>query len=293
MARSTSPLRYPGGKACLYPLISRILKDNRLERQHYAEPFAGGCGLALALLYGGHVSDIHINDVDVSIWSFWHSVLEHTDELVYRIRKTPVTISEWRAQRKIHLAMDVRDPVSLGFAAFYLNRTNRSGIIKGAGVIGGLDQSGSYKLDCRFNREYLERRVRRVAKYRNRIHLFQHDALTFIGDVSEQLPESTFFFIDPPYFGKGQGLYTNFYTPDDHGRLASKILEITNPWVVTYDSVPTILQLYQEKNRYQFDINYSVEIKRRGTELLIASSDLILPYEVRDRQVNCRRCRAV
>lgn len=130
----------------------------------------------------------------------WHSVLEHTDELVYRIRKTPVTISEWRAQRKIHLAMDVRDPVSLGFAAFYLNRTNRSGIIKGAGVIGGLDQSGSYKLDCRFNREYLERRVRRVAKYRNRIHLFQHDALTFIGDVSEQLPESTFFFIDPPYF---------------------------------------------------------------------------------------------
>ena len=177
MPRWVSPLRYPGGKTCLYPLVSRILRDNRLERRHYAEPFAGGCGLALSLLYEGHVSDIHINDVDASIWAFWHAVLEHTDEFAYHIRKTPITIDEWRAQRETHEQMDEDDPVALGFAAFFLNRTNRSGIIKAAGVIGGLDQSGPYKLDCRFNRVRLERCVRRVAKYRNRIHLTRRDAL--------------------------------------------------------------------------------------------------------------------
>lgn len=292
MPRTTSPLRYPGGKTCLYSLVAKVLKNNRLERRHYAEPFAGGCGLALALLYEGHVSDIHINDVDVSIWAFWHSVLEYTDELVDRIRKTPITIDEWRAQREIHLKMDADDLISLGFATFFLNRTNRSGIIKSAGVIGGLDQNGPYKLDCRFNRGDLERRVRRVAKYRNRIHLTRLDALRFIEETNARLPKSTFFCVDPPYFSKGQGLYTSFYNPGDHGILAKSILALENPWIVTYDNMLAISKLYKGRRQYQFDINYSVETKRRGTELLIASKGLQLPTEIQDRQINRPHYRA-
>jgi len=291
MPRETSPLRYPGGKACLYPLVSEILQKNRIERRHYAEPFAGGCGLALALLYGGHVSDIHINDVDASIWALWHSVLNHTDEFVYRVRETPITVNEWRAQREVHLKMDADDPLGLGFSTFFLNRTNRSGIIK-AGVIGGLDQTGPYKLDCRFNRDDLERRIRRVAKYKNRIHLVRRDALAFIQETSANLPASTFFCIDPPYFSKGQGLYTSYYNPEDHGVLAKSILEIENPWIVTYDNVPAIKRLYRDCRQYQFDITYSVATKRRGTELLIASKGLRLPPEIRGHQVNCPQYRA-
>jgi len=285
MPRGTSPLRYPGGKTCLYPLVSEILQKNRIERRHYVEPFAGGCGLTLALLYGGHVSDIHINDFDASIWALWHSVLNHTDEFIYRVRETPITVNEWRAQREVHLQMDADDPLGLGFSTFFLNRTNRSGIIK-AGVIGGLDQTGPYKLDCRFNCDDLERRIRRVAKYKNRIHLVRRDALAFIQETSANLPASTFFCIDPPYFSKGQRLYTSYYDPEDHGVLAKSILEIENPWIVTYDNVPAIMRLYRDRRQYQFDITYSVETKRRGTELLIASKGLRLPPEIRGRQVN-------
>lgn len=292
MARPTSPLRYPGGKSCLYPLVSQILKHNKLERKQYAEPFAGGCGLALSLLYEGRVSELHVNDVDASIWSFWQSVLEHTDELTYKIRKTPITIDEWRRQREIHLAQDVSDPVKLGFSTFFLNRTNRSGIIKAAGVIGGLDQTGNYKMDCRFNREDLERRVRRVARYRSRIHLSRLDAIDFIKQVGATLPASTFLCIDPPYFQKGQGLYTSFYEPKDHAILAHTILQAQNPWIVTYDNVDTIGQLYRSRRQFEFDINYSVETKRKGTELLIASKGLRLPPEIRDRQVNQPQYRA-
>lgn len=292
MARPTSPLRYPGGKSCLYPLISQILKKNNLERKRYAEPFAGGCGLALALLYEGHVSELHVNDVDASIWAFWHSVLEHTEEFTYKIRKTPITIDEWRRQRAIHLAQDASDPVDLGFSTFFLNRTNRSGIIKAAGVIGGLAQTGNYKMDCRFNREDLERRVRRVAKYRNRIHLTRLDALDFIKKVDATLPTSTFLCIDPPYFQKGQGLYTSFYEPKDHSVLAQAILRTEKPWVVTYDKVDTIGKLYKSRRQFEFDINYSIETKRKGTELLIASKGLRLPSEIRERQINQPQYRA-
>lgn len=292
MARATSPLRYPGGKTCLYPLVSKILKANRLERKHYAEPFAGGCGLALALLYGGHVSDIHINDVDPSIWAFWHSVLNHTDEIAYMIAKTPITVDEWRFQRQIHLAEDVDQPLALGFSTFFLNRTNRSGIIKAAGVIGGLEQTGPYKIDCRFNRDDLIRRVRRVAKYRSRIHLSRRDALAFVKNAGDALPATAFFCIDPPYFNKGSSLYTSFYDPSDHAILASALLGISNPWIVTYDNDPAITMLYRDRRQFVFDLSYSIETKRLGTELLIASKGLRLPRTLRDRQVNRPQYRA-
>lgn len=292
MPRSTSPLRYPGGKTCLYPLMSHILRINKLERRHYAEPFAGGCGLALELLYQGHVSDIHINDIDPSIWAFWHSVLHHTDDLVAKVRETPVTIDEWQHQRAHHATMDTSDPVALGFATFFLNRTNRSGIIKAAGVIGGLDQTGSYKIDCRFNRETLERRIRRIAKYKNRIQLTRQDALDFLRSAATDLPDSTFLCIDPPYFHKGQGLYTSFYEPTDHADLATEILSLPNPWIVTYDNAPAITALYKSRRQFEFDINYSVETKRRGTEVMIASKGLRLPDTIRDRQVNRPQYRA-
>ncbi len=286
MACATSPLRYPGGKTSLFPLLSTVLKANRLEHWPYAEPYAGGCGLALSLLYQGHVSDIHINDVDPSIWAFWHSVLNETDELAYMIAKTPITVDEWQRQREIQLAQDVDATLALGFSTFFLNRTNRSGIIKTAGVIGGLKQNGRYKIDCRFNRDDLVRRIRRIAKYRSRIHLYHRDALAFIKDICNRLPEMTFFCIDPPYLNKGSRLYASFYDPTDHAILASSMLDIKNPWIITYDNDPAIKMLYRDRRQFEFDLNYSVETKRLGTELLIASKGLRLPSSLRDRQVN-------
>jgi DNA adenine methylase len=292
MATAHSPLRYPGGKSCLFSLVSGLVKDNKLQRCHYAEPFAGGAGLALSLLYAGHVSDIHINDVDPAIWAFWHSVLNDTEKLCYKIAKTPVTVEEWRHQKTIFGSADVDDPLSLGFSAFFLNRTNRSGIIKDAGIIGGLEQKGNYKIDCRFNREGLIGRVRRISKYKNRIHLYRRDALAFIEFAENSLPKETFFCVDPPYFKKGSKLYTSFYNPEDHAILADAIIGLDRPWMVTYDNVPEITMLYRARRQFEFDINYSIETKRKGTEVLIASKGLRVPIGVRSRQINRPQYRA-
>jgi DNA adenine methylase len=292
MAPTASPLRYPGGKACLLDLTSSILRDNGLERGHYAEPFAGGCGLALALLYGGHIADVHINDIDASIWAFWHCALNETEAFVDKINSTAVTIEEWRKQRDIHRAQDQSNVLGLAFSTFFLNRTNRSGIIKAAGVIGGLNQTGNYKLDCRYNIDDLTRRIRRIAKYKDRIHLSRLDAREFIQTASANLPISTFFCVDPPYYKKGSDLYTSFYSADDHGKLASVVTQMNRPWIVTYDNTPEITGLYRNHRQYCFDINYSVQVKRIGTELLIASKGLRLPEVIRSRQVNKPQYRA-
>ena len=183
MSRVASPLRYPGGKASMLEDITAVLRMNGLERGHYAEPYAGGCGLALALLYGGFVADIHINDVDPSVWSFWHSVLHQTQDFIKLVDETPVNIEQWLIQREIQKNGDRLNALALGFSTFFLNRTNRSGIIKGAGVIGGIGQQGNYKLDCRYNSDDLQRRITRVGRYKEQIHLTNLDALDFLRDV--------------------------------------------------------------------------------------------------------------
>lgn len=278
-----SPLRYPGGKTCLYGIVSKILLDNGLDRGHYVEPYAGGCGLALELLYGGHVSDIHINDLDTAVWSFWHCVLNHTDSLVSLIESTPITIDEWHKQKEIQSAKST-DTLSLGFSTFFLNRTNRSGIIKKAGVIGGLTQSGNYKIDCRFNREDLVRRIQRIAKYKNRIHLTNGDAVPFMLKTQKKLGHQAFFCIDPPYFNKGPYLYTNFYGESEHKKVAVTVLRLHTPWIVTYDCAQEIKDLYRTRRQFTFNINYSVQTKRVGSELLIASDGLVIPKEIRKRK---------
>jgi len=286
MAIAASPLRYPGGKTALLGLTAKILRINGLHYCEYAEPYAGGCGLALSLLFGGHVTDIHINDIDPAIWAFWHCVLNDTEEFLTIMHNTPVTMTTWHEQKKIHHENDLSTPLKLGFSAFFLNRTNRSGIIKGAGAIGGKHQLGNYKLDCRFNKEMLTRRIQRIASYKDRIHLYRMDAIKFLAKLGKILPEDTFFCIDPPYFNKGKSLYTNAYDPDDHKEVAAAVLKLNRPWIVTYDDTPEIRSHYIARRQYCFDINYSAQIKRVGTELLIAQKNLRLPKSITTRQVN-------
>jgi DNA adenine methylase len=286
MAQTHSPLRYPGGKSCLLPLITAILHDNSIKLPHYAEPYAGGASLALALLFGGHVSDIHLNDVDAGIWSLWHSILNDTHDLIDLIKTTDVTVPEWRNQREIYRGKDVSDPLKLGFATFFLNRTNRSGIIGTGGVIGGLAQEGNYKIDCRFNKDELIRRIKRIQKYKSRIHLTRLDALEFLKCDSDLFPKRTFLAIDPPYFAKGSSLYTSFYSPHDHADVAQAILALDRPWVLTYDAAAEISTLYKGRPQFLFDIRYSLQTKRTGSELLIASSGLLLPEAILNQHVD-------
>ena len=286
MSRTASPLRYPGGKSCMLPLVSQIIRSNGLSLSHYAEPYAGGGGLALGLLYSSVVSDIHLNDIDVAIWSVWKSILDHTEEFVQLVANAKLTIDEWRFQREIYNHADEVSTLELGYSTFYLNRTNRSGIIKSGGVIGGLDQSGSYKMDCRFNKDNLIRRIRRISKYRDRIHITSIDAVNFLKEKdADKSINKIFFCIDPPYFNKGAKLYTSFYRKNDHRLVSEAIRTLSRPWVVTYDDTPEIRAHYLSERKFLFDINYSVQTKRIGTELLIASPELSMPTEMKSRLV--------
>jgi DNA adenine methylase len=277
MTRSISPLRYPGGKACLYRTFVEILRTNNLSDRPYVEPYSGGCGLGLALLFNGFSARLHINDLDRSIWAFWQSALNRTDDLIELIEAVPVTIDEWHRQRDVQKRKHDADELELGFSTFFLNRTNRSGVIHSGGAIGGLDQRGAYKIDCRFNKANLIDRIRRIKKYSSRITLTNTDAEDLIINSSKR----SVLYVDPPYFDKGDTLYVNHYKPLDHARVSKALRSINSPWILTYDDVDGVRILYRREQCYEIQIGYSAHIKRKGTELLFLSKGLAPPSMLR------------
>lgn len=281
MPTTDTPLRYPGGKTQMTPLVLDIMRANDLLQCIYCEPFAGGAGIACKLLLAGAVSEVFINDIDPAIHAFWYSLLHHTDDLCELIEQTPITIEEWHRQR----AVQVKPPKSilkLGFSTLFLNRTNRSGILKG-GVIGGFEQKGDYPLDCRFHRKNLIHKVRRLAVYRDQFRLSCQDARLYLRGTAAKLPAHSLVNIDPPYFNMGPELYTSFYTAKDHGALARAVRALKRPWLLTYDDAAEICALYAGMPGTRKSLNYTAQVKRVGVELLVVSPALKLPAQLQLR----------
>lgn len=272
-----SPLRYPGGKGKLSSFMEMMIKKTGHEGGTYIEPFAGGAGIALELLEKNVVSEIVINDYDKGIYSFWRAVLTETDRFIKEIENIPITLDEWDRQRHICLNEDSRYSFELGFATFFMNRTNRSGIIKG-GVIGGRKQTGKWKIDARFNKMNLIERINNIADNKDSIHLYNKEIESFIENYLPKYENNALVYFDPPYFNKGKQLYLNYFNYDDHKRIEKVINQTVNcDWIITYDDVPEIADLYSKHPLKRYDLNYSVASKRKESEIIVFSDIDLIP----------------
>lgn len=268
-----TPLRYPGGKTSLFDFFANVLIAHKWEHMTYVEPYAGGAGAALSLLILNHVDKIVINDFDKAIFSFWDSMINRTDEFVELIRKTPLTIKEWSNQKIIYKAGDNTDPLALGFATFYLNRTNRSGILN-AGPIGGQSQDGDWKLDARYKKEKLIEKIELIASLRDKITVLNDDGVDVIEKYATK--KDVFMYVDPPYFIKGANLYLNAFKIADHERLAQTLRRTRSAkWLLSYDNEQPIMDLYQGMEHEIFSLKYSAHHNTRiGSEVMIFSDSI-------------------
>ncbi len=269
-------LRYPGGKSKLYPFVSQLIEINRLQDGHYVEPFAGGSGLAMALLSKGVMRHLHLNDLDLSIYAFWYSVVNENKRFIKKIEETPINLKEWEHQVSIQKEKEKCDLFDIGFSTFFLNRTNRSGIIN-AGVIGGKAQNGKYKIDARFNKKNLIKKAELIGFYKQRFNLYNLDACEFLTNPSIEFPRNTLLNLDPPYYTNGQKLYQNWYAPDDHKKIAQLAPKLENYWIITYDNAPPIKKLYQNLLPIEYNLRYCAQKRVMGKELLIADARLKRP----------------
>lgn len=278
-----TPLRYPGGKARLAPLIVEVMRANNFVGGHYLEPYAGGAGVALTLLLDDVVEHIHINDADPAVAAFWRAATQMSAELVRMVANEPVTMDAWHHWRAVMLHQTPASEVERGFGTLFMNRTNRSGILN-AGVIGGKAQTGTYKLDERFMRDQLCSRLVRIGERASAIHVYEEDAYELLRNCHQFLPRKSLIYLDPPYYLKGAELYRNFYKHDDHARIASLLqsARFRRRWIVSYDNASEIRKMYAHSNSITYGLNYTAQRRYIGAEVMFFSERLLTPSTIQD-----------
>lgn len=272
--RFLSPLRYPGGKGSLGAFVGKLITQCNPRPRIYVEPFAGGAGIALRLLMEEHVDSIILNDLHRGVSTFWKAILYNTNEFIEIMEKTPVDIDTWHIQKAIFDDQESSE-LSLGFATFFLNRTNRSGIL-GARPIGGLDQASKWTIDARFNKPDLRTRIELVARYRDRISVKQQNALDLLRDMDSEWNQS-FIYADPPYLQKSADLYLNNLSWPDHMDLACLLRSRGGCWMITYDADDRVIKnLYPDLRAARFGIAHTAGYQRLGDEIVVFSDDCVV-----------------
>lgn len=271
MSKPLSPLRYPGGKFKIYNKVKNLIETNELGNRSYVEPFAGGFGIGLGLLHDNVVQTAVLNDFDPHIYNFWHTILNNHDDFIQIMMDTPVTIDERERQKEIYDDEHV-DRIRDGFATFFLNRVNFSGVITG-GPIGGFAQTGDYKLDCRFNKEEIRNKVEQISLLKDRIELYNHDASELITQHLHERIQECFFNIDPPYVEKGHRLYTNFFREENHRNFERTIAEHLGEgdWIITYDDCDLIRDIYRDYRMIGYNILHNAGGSVQGKEVVITN----------------------
>ena len=275
--RDASPLRYPGGKWRITAFFEQVIRLNGLTRTQYVEPYAGGASLALSLLFKEQVSEIYLNDLNPAIHAFWHSVLTRNSDFIQLLDETPVTPDERSKQKAIYAKGTKAEKFALGFATFFLNRTNHSGILNG-GMIGGTKQHGPWKIDARFNKLELRCRIERIDSFRDRIHLYCEDAIEFLRN--HKFTRKSLIYLDPPYYRAGKRLYLNSYKAGDHATVSEFVLGMKSPWIVSYDDVTKIRELYKNVRSRRIHLIHTARSARKGEEILFFAPGLRIPVSM-------------
>jgi DNA adenine methylase len=289
IVKSYSPLRYPGGKAMLSNFLRDIAVQNNLVGGTYCELYGGGGGAALNMLFSNTFSKIHINDADYHIFQIWESILHNTEEFISKIENAKLDITEWKRQKEVFSNKSAYSKIENAFSAFFLNRTNRSGIIFNAGPIGGNNQNGNYLLGVRFNKKDLIKRVEKIAENKDNISISNLDAIQILKNFDNIFPDISklFLYLDPPYYVKGKTLYLNNYSHIDHKNLAELMSKIKfNNWLISYDYVSEIEKMYVDFRKSTFSIKYTLQEKKIASELLVFGNKLNIPSNIKLGKMN-------
>lgn len=249
-SRWLSPLRYPGAQRRLVPYIRSAIHYNDVEPTLFIEPFAGGASVAIQLLGEGTVEQIGLADKDKLVSAFWKVVFSEPEWLIDRVQEVEPSLELWKAL-KTQVADGQLDLYQRAFACLYLNRTSFSGILHPhAGPLGGYEQDSEHDIACRFSKDNIIDRIRRLGNLRNRVAFVWNKSwrgsITLIGDMQSRgsISDDVFYYLDPPFFNKSEKLYQHSFGSSDHAQLRNQLTLLDDNWLLSYDDCEKVWQYY-------------------------------------------------
>ena len=266
-SRYLSPLRYPGAKSLLYPVLGGIF-EGAIERAGMSfdllvEPFAGGASTSLRLVAEGKVERVLLADADPVVAAFWQVAAADTDYIIDRMHDEyaryvdvggAAALARWDHWK--HWTPTPGDSNASvrrdrAMRCLFLNRTTFSGILHGrAGPLGGRAQTSKHTIGCRFNPDDLAERLRFIEHlYRSNrlVDVWRADWRTTLDTIASRykllLPDNVVAYLDPPYLTKSERLYPEAAGAFPHAELAAYLRsEARFRWVLSYDNDPALFE---------------------------------------------------
>lgn len=274
-----SPLRYAGSKRKIFNYLERILAYNNLVPKVLVEPFVGGGSIFLNFLSRHDNSKAIIADKDELIFSFWKVLFSEPDYLIKFIKKAKVNLKTFDKYRYVASYPSKFNRRKLAEACLFLNRTSFSGILNNsAGPIGGRAQKSIYKIDCRFGRENLIKKIQEISGFRERVVILPcewEEALKYAAQNHKK--ERLLFYFDPPFYRKADQLYRYYFNCKAHTKLRDKLLKLKQPWLLSYDRAKEIQNLYSDFARINVSMPYSINSPAKRLEKEFIITPLKLP----------------
>ena len=285
--------RYAGGKSKLRELIIQRLVDiGKPCCLEYREPFFGGGSVGLNYFrhrdkYGKlfvsrpNFSRLWINDRDYGISCLWTSVIKYPQELCAKVRAfTPSVEAFYDIKNELlSLVHASEDVVDIGFRKLAIHQISYSGLgTMSGGPLGGASQQSKYGIGCRWSPEYICKQIMKI--HYEFSHLTVHSEKCTDYDFQDLITDTSvpaLLYLDPPYYVKGNVLYQEKFSCEDHTRLATLLHETKHCWLLSYDDCPEIRELYKWAHLESVDVNYSItaakkdgkSVSRTKPELLI------------------------
>ena len=262
-----SPLRYPGGKTWLIPHIRAWLGRMQERPAVLVEPFAGGGTVSLTAVIEGLVERSLMSEIDPDVSAFWQAALNHSDELILRVRQFEPTVKSVRALAQ-------RTPASVvehGFRTLVLNRTRRGGILADGASLTRFGENGK-GIASRWYADTLIGRLREISKHAERIDFLATDGLHLLDEwLANRSLSNIAIFVDPPYNvgGKRAGRRLYNYNSLDHPRLFSILAGSSADFLMTYDECPEIIDLIGQHGFHAARVVMKNTHHAKMTELLI------------------------
>lgn len=271
--------RYPGGKSRLAKQIFNIIegKVDLNTVNSYVEPFIGGGSMLLYIAQRlEKLQYCVINDKDNGIYAIWETLLSNPDVLIGKIKDYKPTVDSYIDFSLRLNETDILDdyPIEeMAFEKIALHQMSYSGLgLKSGSPIGGFEQKGKYKIDCRYNPDTMARKINDIVillRKISQIAVSNADCLEILDD-NDIDNENTLIYLDPPYYQIGNTLYQEGMTENEHVELSKKMKSFDRAnWFISYDDCPFIRDLYSDCSIETINANYTINNKGKKNEILI------------------------